>query len=71
MANGNHRCEFSDETEHGYEGVDVVGVWCEVGDGCLRKCPYSWPADDKATTAKAVRAFKDKFPLPEEEYDAK
>lgn len=56
-----HQCEFSDQTEHGYECVDVVGAWCEVGDGCLEECPYSWPESDTEITNKAVRAFEDRY----------
>ncbi len=46
------QCPFSDES--GYECVEVVGGMCEVGDGCVRACPYSWPAKNTKKTEKAV-----------------
>jgi hypothetical protein len=54
----NHpQCEFSAETTHGYECVDITyfqgHTFCEVGDGCLAKCPHSWQANtDKAVVAE-------------------
>jgi hypothetical protein len=55
----NHpQCEFSQETPHGYQCVDITyfqgHTFCEVGDGCIAQCPHSWqPGTDKAVVAEA------------------
>jgi hypothetical protein len=43
---GHHQCEFSQETSHGYECVDIL-YWnkipfCEIGKNCHQKCKFSW-----------------------------
>ena len=39
-------CPYSRETDHGYECVEfLLGKYCEVGDGCLPECEFSWPAE--------------------------
>lgn len=40
-----YQCPYKDETEHGYECVEVVDIYCECGDGCLEKCEYSFPPE--------------------------
>jgi hypothetical protein len=55
------QCGFSDQTEHGYECVDIFYSakqdrhYCEVGHNCVKECPYSYGDDqvknvDEATT---------------------
>lgn len=54
----NHsQCLFSNETDHGYECVDIRSGFCEVGEGCLEKCSYSWKPTDKKASAAALEAF--------------
>lgn len=56
-----HQCEFSKETEHGYECVDIIsgyGVdFCEVGDSCLSKCPYSYGKLDGSAQDLAAASY--------------
>jgi hypothetical protein len=54
-----YQCPYVEAT--GLDCVDVVGDWCEAGEGCILECDYSWPADDTATTEKADRAFEQYF----------
>lgn len=58
---GHHQCEFTDETDHGFECVDVKfgsgRSFCECGEDCVAKCPHSWKGTDQATQANAWRAF--------------
>ena len=37
-----YQCQFSTKTEHGFECIELAGGFCECGEGCLKKCPYSW-----------------------------
>jgi hypothetical protein len=39
-----HKCEFVDETEHGFGTVMVhPGLeLCEVGQGCVKQCRFSY-----------------------------
>lgn len=41
-----HQCQFSDLTPHGYECVDILatesGQYCEVGENCIKECPFSY-----------------------------
>jgi len=59
-----HNCEFSGCTEHGYKIVEVIEKYCEIGQGCYEKCPFSWKADDEATSRKADEAYERAFPEP-------
>jgi hypothetical protein len=56
-----HQCPFQEETEHGYECVDIIieeGVaFCECGEGCLEKCPHSWIKNSSSKVEKAVMKF--------------
>ena len=58
-----YQCPFKDETEHGYQCVDVVeGIFlfldeknkgiCECGDGCLEKCKYSFDPEVQVEVTK-------------------
>jgi hypothetical protein len=54
---GHYRCQYTTETDHGFECVDVVfdaeRGYCEVGLGCVERCGYSFsPAVEP--TARAV-----------------
>ena len=44
--------------ESGYDCVDIIAGYCECGDGCYKGCQFSWPANDKETTEKAVKIFE-------------
>lgn len=52
-----HQCEFTDYTDHGYECVEVIKEYCEMGSGCYEKCQYSWKEEDAETNSKALKAF--------------
>lgn len=49
-----YQCPYSKDT--GYDCVDVFGDFCEVGDGCLEACSYSWPQDRKKDAVAAFEA---------------
>jgi len=51
-----HQCEFSYETEHGYDCVTVVEGFCEVGADCMLSCPYSYRSPEQID--KAAKAFE-------------
>lgn len=50
---GHPQCPFPHETEHGYECVDIISGFCEVGEDCLSKCSFSWVAN----TPRAEEAY--------------
>jgi len=50
-----HQCEF--EGGSGWGKVEVVGGLCEVGQGCVADCPYSWQEKDRHTESLANRRF--------------
>lgn len=54
---GHFQCPYANETEHGYDCVDVREGFCELGEDCLAKCPHSWRGSDTATQEKAIAAF--------------
>ena len=47
------QCPYSDETEMGYECVEVQGGFCEVGLNCLEKCDHSFKEDQEETANAA------------------
>ena len=59
-----HQCGYSDQTEHGYQCVDLAefmsDIYCECGDGCVQECPYSYPHND-TYLRYAVAAFENKY----------
>ena len=56
-----HRqCPYPNDS--GYECVDIAEGFCEVGDGCVSLCPFSWKKEDTKKTERAEKAFKRKFP---------
>lgn len=69
-----HQCPFSTETTHGYECIDLFAeeindkqvTFCEVGDNCLEKCPYSWKKGDGSDVDKAAKKFMDTFTSEDE-----
>jgi hypothetical protein len=40
----------------GWTTVEVVRGFCEVGEGCVKSCPYSYP---KKLAAKADKVYKE------------
>ena len=51
-----HNCQFNDQS--GWNLVEVVSGFCEVGSGCVKECPHSWRKKDKKTEAKADAAYR-------------
>lgn len=49
------QCEYS--AESGVECVDIVQGFCEIGDGCVPECFFSWRKTDKETQVRADKAF--------------
>lgn len=39
-----YQCPYSDETDHGYECVEIMGDFCEAGENCIAECNYSYKA---------------------------
>lgn len=54
-----HKCAYRDKSPHGNECVNVVGGYCEVGEGCVPECPHSWSKNDRVRRAGATKAFFD------------
>ncbi len=50
-----HQCQFSDQTREGYECVDVIDNFCEIGLNCVKECPYSYEQDEET---KVTQIFK-------------
>jgi hypothetical protein len=74
----NHaQCPFPQETPHGYECIDIEAykgeLFCEVGEGCLEKCPYSWqPNTPKAELNKQWnKEFTERLNKEMEEFNNK
>jgi hypothetical protein len=55
-----HQCQFSSDTDHGYECVELASGFCECGEDCLAKCPHSWRTSARAEQADT--AFRRKYP---------
>lgn len=53
---GHQQCPHPNAS--GYQCVTIVAGYCEVGQGCVEKCDFSWKDDDKETTYKAIEAFR-------------
>lgn len=62
------QCPYPTETEHGYECLDLVGTFCEVGKDCLPKCPHSWSSQDVQKSREADEAFERETDFYDEEY---
>ena len=62
------QCPYSSETEHGYECVELVKSFCEVGEDCIPKCPHSWSSQDVQRSSEATQAFEEETDFYEEEY---
>lgn len=48
-----HKCEFE---LSGWTTVEVVSGFCEVGEGCVKSCPYSY---SKKLAARADKVYKE------------
>jgi len=46
-------CPYPDMTDHGYECVDIIEGFCEVGEDCYPECEFSW----QSGTKRADEAF--------------
>lgn len=53
-----HQCAFKDSTLEGYECVDLVEGYCEVGADCVRECPHSWETSDVDRSQLADEAWR-------------
>lgn len=53
------QCPFSHATSHGYECIDIDlyegELFCEIGDGCLEECTYSFRDDGSERWEKSKR----------------
>jgi hypothetical protein len=54
-----HQCPFPEHTAKGYKCVDIFAgngfLFCEIGENCYPKCPYSWvPGDGSAAEQGAI-----------------
>jgi len=58
---GHYQCPHPDKTDHGYECVEIVDGFCEVGYNCYPACPHSYRADSPEEAA-AYAAFETKYP---------
>ena len=54
---GHPQCPHPDKTEHGYECVDIVDNYCEVGEDCVPECPYSFPKEQAVYANDAFRMW--------------
>ena len=41
-----HQCKYPNETKHGYKCMDIIHGLCSEGEDCLKKCAYSFKAED-------------------------
>jgi len=53
------QCPF--EAESAFGCVEVVAGYCEIGAGCVDRCPHSWKTSDEKTTEKANVVFRVKY----------
>lgn len=52
-----HQCEYSYDTDHGYECVDIFGGFCECGLDCVKECPYSYTKKDEPEVNAVVESI--------------
>lgn len=51
------QCPFPEQS--GYNCVEIVGGYCEIGQNCVKQCQFSY---SKRKTVHAIEAFKQKYP---------
>ena len=60
-----HQCEYSDQTDHGYECVELFSgdghIFCEIGENCFTGCPYSYVPGDGSDAEKGAIAWNRDF----------
>lgn len=44
--------------QSGLECVEVVGVFCEMGEDCVPECPYSWKKSDHKAAKRAKQFWE-------------
>lgn len=52
-------------TLSGYNCVELIGSFCEIGEGCeglKANCPYAWRNNDWKSRRNVQRALVDKYP---------
>lgn len=45
----------------GLDCVEVVGMFCEIGEDCAPDCPYSWKKSDHRSARRARVAWADRI----------
>lgn len=50
-------------TQSGFECVEIVAGCCEVGEGCVKECPFSWEKTNYRMARIARNAFAAKYPV--------
>lgn len=51
------QCPYPQES--GYDCVEVVAGYCEIGENCVKQCQFSYK---KNKTQFAIKAFEEKYP---------
>lgn len=57
-----HVCAWPTETKEGYETVDIIGRKCQIGGGCLTKCPFAFQAGHPGWDIMQKAALNREFP---------
>lgn len=53
------QCPFPYES--GFNCVEIVGGFCEIGEDCVERCDFSWRGTDARARRNALRAFEVKY----------
>jgi hypothetical protein len=54
------QCPYPYNNPYGYECIEIVNGFCEVGLDCYEPCPYSY---DESRYSEATQAFACKYPI--------
>lgn len=58
----NHfQCQYPEAS--GYECVDIMGDYCEVGEGCINDCKFSFIEGDTEARENQMQSLRLEFPL--------
>ena len=60
---GHSQCPVPEQS--GYECIDIVQGFCEVGEDCVKDCPYSWSSMNKGQREMAEQVWLDELKLAE------
>ena len=52
---GHYQCPHSELS--GFGCVEIISMFCEVGENCVESCRYSWKKSDRKTAKRAKQLW--------------